>query len=54
MIHEIINSAAISADKAAAVWENEDKQVRKKTVKQQDYISCYSREINIINVNLIL
>ena len=30
MIHEIMNSVTISADKAAAVWENKNKQVRKK------------------------
>ena len=33
MIHEVTNSAAISADRAAAVWENENRQVRKKTVR---------------------
>ena len=33
MIHEATNSAAISADRAAAVWENEDKWVRKKMIR---------------------
>ena len=30
MIHEAINSAAISVDKAAAVWENRNRQAKKK------------------------
>ena len=54
MIYEAMNSVTISADRAAAVWENENKQVRKKTVKQWDHINCHSREINIADVNLIL
>ena len=29
MIHETINSAAISADKAAAVWENRNRWIKK-------------------------
>ena len=33
MIHEATDSATISADRAAAVWENRDRQVRKKTVR---------------------
>ena len=54
MIHEATDSAAISADKAAAVWENKDRQIRRNTVRQQDLISCYSREINIADTDLIL
>ena len=54
MIHEATNSAAISAGRAAAVWENEDKQARKKMIRQQDYISCHSRKVDITDVNLIL
>ena len=54
MIHEAMNSVTISADRAAAVWENEDRWVRRKTVRQQDHISCHSREIDITDVNLIL
>ena len=33
MIHEAMNSVAISADKAAAIWKNEDRWVRKKTIR---------------------
>ena len=33
MIHEAMNSAAISADRAAVVWENEDRQARKKMIR---------------------
>ena len=54
MIHETMNSVIISADRAAAVWENRDRQAEKKTVRQQDHISCHSREVDIADVNLIL
>ena len=54
MIHEAMNSAAISADRAAAVWENRNRQIRKNTVRQHDLISCYSKEVDITDVNLIL
>ena len=54
MIHEAMNSVTISADRAAAVWENEDKQVRRKMTRQQDHINCHSREVDIADVNLIL
>ena len=54
MIHEAMNSAAISTDKAAAVWENENRQVRRKIIRQQDHINCYLREVSIADVNLIL
>ncbi len=54
MIHEAMNSVTISADRAAAVQENRDRQVRKRTIRQQDYISCYSREVNIADADLIL
>ena len=33
IIHKATDSAAISADRAAAVWENEDRWVRRKTVR---------------------
>ena len=33
MIHEATNSVTISADKAAAVWENENKWVERKTIR---------------------
>ena len=33
MIHEATNSVAISAGRAAAVWENENRWVEKKTVR---------------------
>ena len=54
MIHEVTNSAAISADRAAAVWENEDKQVQKKTIRQWNHINCHSKKINIVDADLIL
>ena len=54
MIHEAMNSAAISADRAAAVWENKDRWAERKTVRQQDHINCHSRKVNIADVNLIL
>ena len=54
MIHEAMNSVTISADRAAAVWENRDRQVKRKTIRQQDHINCYSKKINIVDVNLIL
>ena len=54
MIHEATDSVAISADRAAAVWENEDKWVRRSMIRQQDHISYHSREIDITDINLIL
>ena len=33
MIHEATDSAAISTDRAAAVWENEDRWAERKTVR---------------------
>ena len=33
MIHEVTDSVTISADRAAAVWENKNRWVRKKTVR---------------------
>ena len=33
MIHEAMNSAAISADRAVAVWENEDRWVKRKIIR---------------------
>ena len=54
MIHEITNSAAISVDRAAAVWENENKWIEKRIVRQQDHISCHSRKIDIADADLIL
>ena len=54
MIHEATDSVTISADRAAAVWENEDRQAERKTVRQQDHINCYSRKVSIINADLIL
>ena len=49
-----MNSAAVSADRAAAVWENEDRWVRRRLVRQWDFISCYSRKIDIDDADLIL
>ena len=54
MIHEVMNSVTISADKAAAVQENEDRWAESRIIKQWDHISCHSREVNIINADLIL
>ena len=54
MIHEAMNSVTISADRAAAVWENEDRQAERRIVRQWDHISCHSREVNITDADLIL
>ena len=34
IIHETTNSAAISADRAAVVWENEDRWAERRTIRQ--------------------
>ena len=54
MIHEATDSAAISADRAAAVWENGGRWAEKRTVRQWDHISCHSREVGITDADLIL
>ena len=54
MIHEAMNSAAISADRAATVWENENRQVRRSMIRQQDLINYHSRKIDIVDADLIL
>ena len=54
MIYEATNSVIISADRAAAVWENEDRQVKRKMIRQQDHINCHSREVDITDADLIL
>ena len=59
MIHEAEDSASISADKTASIWDikcrtAEHKQAEKEMIKQQNLINCYSREISIADTNLIL
>ena len=54
MIHEATNFVTISADRAAAVWENEDRQTERRTVRQWDHISCHSKEVSIADADLIL
>jgi len=54
MIHEAMNSVTISADRAAAVQENKDRQVRRSMIRQQDHISYHSRKVDIIDADLIL
>ena len=54
MIHEAMNSVAISADRAAAVQENKDRWVKRSTVRQWDHISCHLREVDIADADLIL
>ena len=33
MIHEATNSAAISADRVAVIWENKNRQAEKRTIR---------------------
>ena len=54
MIHEAINSVIISADRAAAVQENRDRQAERSMIRQWDHISCHSRKIDIADADLIL
>ena len=49
-----MNSVIISADRVAAVQENRDRQVRRRIIRQQDHISYYLREVDIVDVNLII
>ncbi len=54
MIYEAMNSVIISADRAATVWENKDRQVKKRMIRQQDHINYHLKKVNIIDVDLIL
>ena len=54
IIYETINSVIISADRAAAVQENRNRWAERSIIRQQDHISYHSREVNIVDVDLIL
>ncbi len=59
MIHEAMNSAAVSAGRAAVVQEYENRWVKQQQVKcdtarQQDLVSCHSREVGIADADLVL
>ena len=54
MIHEATDCAAISAGRAAAVWENGGRRAGRKMTRQWGHISCHSREVGIADADLIL
>ena len=59
MIHEAEDSVSISADRTAFIWEvrhreAEHRQAEEKTIRQQDFISCHSRKVDIADIDLIL